>query len=775
MKTCDTPERLTLCPLKRICGWRSIPLLAGLTLAVLGAAAAIVGLSLYRQLSEPLAAEQYQRVNPSPALYDRNGRLLHTYLNEFDHWSYPVELGSVSRRLIDATLSAEDKRFRDHAGVDPWAVGRATLQNLWNRRLVSGASTLTMQVVKLNDGPVLGFRDKAVQALTAMRLERKLDKDAILTAYLNNAPYGMNLLGCEAAARRYFGKSARDLSLAEAALLAGLPKAPGDLMPLREPARAMARRNHVLARMRADGRIDEYEYRRAVAEPLGVKWRAFPMLAPHVAMELRERAEQAGSLQVTLDGRLQRLAKAHLKQQVGRFRGVSNGAVVVLDPWTGDVLARVGSQDFFDTPGGGQVDLTRAPRSPGSALKPFTYALAMEEHRLYPSEALLDETLDFGVYRPANFDGRFRGVTTAAGALSMSLNIPAVTVLNRVGYEALYDVLQEMDFTTLTQAPGHYGLGLTLGSSEVRLLELTGAYGALAAQGQYRKPRILTDESRPEAVRVFSPGIAAATEDMLRQPVPAEALPAQLVRARGGGELAWKTGTSSGLRDAWAFVFGRGYVVGVWMGNNDGSPAQALVGARAALPLAASIYRQLPARETPDAASRQELMRTVTVCARSGMPATPWCGVTRQVEIPRELYELRRCGVHYPRSAVTAAVGERWPGDARAWDLADVRGASRSAAGERTRSLEIKTPADQAEYVLTGEKDADRLRLRSSLEGAVPVHWYLNGKYLGRSTRDESVRLGLEPGEHRLTAMTDEGTTKTVTFSVVRPKRGPLL
>ena len=751
---------------------------AALAVAAICALGLLLGLAFHGAVSEPLNPEPYMRSDASPALYDRRGELLYAYLNDIDHWSYPVDLEDVSPHLIEATLAAEDQRFREHAGVDPWAVLRAAAQNIWHRRLVSGASTLTMQVVKLNDGPVLGFRDKAVQALKAMRLERALDKEAILTAYLNNAPYGMNLLGCEAASRRYFGKPARGLSLAEAALLAGLPKAPGDLMPLNEPERAMARRNHVLARMLADGRIDETSYRAAVAEPLGVKWHDFPRSAPHVAMHLRDEAERRGDARLTIDARTQRLAETHLKQHVAGYRGVTNGAVVILDPWTGDVLARLGSQDFFDTPGGGQVDLTRAPRSPGSALKPFTYALAMEEHRLYPSEALLDESLDFGVYRPANFDGRFRGITTAASALRMSLNIPAVSVLNRVGYGALYGLLQDLDFTTLTQPAGHYGLGLTLGSSEVRLLELTGAYGALAAQGRYHKPRMLMDEPRAEAKAVFSPGVAAAIEEMLRQPIPAEALPAQLIRTRGGGELAWKTGTSSGLRDAWAFVYGRGYVVGVWMGNNDGSPAQRLVGAQAALPLAAALFRELPARETPRAAPRRELMRAVTVCSRSGMPATPWCGVTQRVEMPRELYELRRCGVHYPRAAApqtAAAVGERWPGGARTWDLAEIRSARGAPDSGRSRTLEIKAPADEAEYVLTGEEDADRIRLRSSLDRHTPIHWYLNGKYLGRSAGDEPLHLDLDTGEHRLTAMTDDGTAKTIAFSVVRPDRGPLL
>ncbi|MFP4172821.1 MAG: penicillin-binding protein 1C [Candidatus Hydrogenedentota bacterium] len=736
-----------------------------------------VGFVVHQALQEPLDLSSYLEREPSPRLTDRDGETLFAYLNEAGHWTFPVTLDEVSPHLVAATLAAEDQRFFQHPGVDPIAVLRAAAQNLWHRRIVSGASTLTMQAVKLKEASPRTYRGKAEQAVTALRLEQAMAKEDILELYLNHAPYGMNLLGVEAAARRYFGQPARELSIAQAALLAGLPKAPGDLNPFEAPGRAMARRNYVLRRMSANGHISEAQYRRALQEPLGVQWHEFPRLAPHTAMWFRKQAAGAGVVQLTLDAGLQRDAEERLRRHVDRFEGrVGNGALVALDAATGDMLARAGSRGFFDTPGGGEVDVTRAPRSPGSALKPFTYGLAMKRDQLYPTEALLDETLDFGVYRPANFDGRFRGVVTATDALRHSLNVPAVAVLNRVGYESVYQLFKELDLTTLTGHAAHYGLGLTLGSAEVRLDELTGAYGMLANNGVYVKPGMLKDRERAAGREVFPPGVAASVRGMLRQPLPRDHLPAHLVRVRQTPRMAWKTGTSSGLRDAWAFAYDERYVVGVWMGHNDGSPSGALVGANAALPLAAEMFQVVtanePKAETPP---REELLRTVSVCARSGLPATAWCPRTVAAEIPREQYVLRRCGVHYPtRSAETqeaAGAGERWPGAARNWDLARIAEARQDRSEPRRRSLEIIAPAHQGQYVLTGEEQGDQLRLRSSLDGETEVHWYLNGRYLGKTADGNEVMLELDPGDHEVTCMTPSGATRTAEFTVERPER----
>ncbi|MCC6143007.1 MAG: transglycosylase domain-containing protein, partial [Candidatus Hydrogenedentes bacterium] len=451
----------------RLRRWLALALLIG------GTAAGGLGVWLFLQ---PFDLAPYTAVDASPVLLDRSGRLLYPYLNEEDQWRFPVALDKMSRRLVEATIAAEDQRFYRHHGVDTVAMIRAVMQNVRAAGVRSGASTLTMQVVKLSEGDRGGIGGKLRQAWQALRLERRLSKPEILQAYLNGAPYGQNLVGAEAAARRYFGKPAAELTLPEAALLAALPKAPTGLEPIRNPGRALARRNYVLGRMCAEGFISSEERDRAMAMDLAAGWHEFPRLAPHLAMALEKEARAAGEVRLTLDDKLQARVEAYLPEALRRFNGeVTNAAVIIIDTATGAVLARVASADFYSADAG-QVDLCLAPRSPGSTLKPFTYALAFDQQVLYTSEMLLDDTADYGRYNPENFDGEYHGLVSAEKALRASLNVPAVTVLDRYGTPALHGFLRQAGLTTILAGPDYYGLGLTLGNCEVRLEELAAAY-----------------------------------------------------------------------------------------------------------------------------------------------------------------------------------------------------------------------------------------------------------------------------------------------------------
>ncbi len=331
-------------------------------------------------LAWPLETRPFLEADASPEMLDQSGRLLYAFLNGQQQWCFERSLSQIHPRLLQATIAAEDQRFERHLGVDPLAVSRAFWQNLRWRRVASGASTLTMQIVKLGGVESSSIPGKIAQMAQAIRLERRASKNEILQAYLNRAPYGLNLVGCEAAARRYFGKPALELTLHEAALLAALPKSPGGLMPLRYPDRALRRRNYVLDRMLAEKFISPSEHTEATRAPLGVRFHAFPNLAPHLALRLRPAIEAQRRLITTLDWttqqRAERLLNRHLRQYSGE---IDNGAVLIADPATCQILARVGSGNFFsaDTRGA-QFDATRALRSPGSTLKPFTYALALK-------------------------------------------------------------------------------------------------------------------------------------------------------------------------------------------------------------------------------------------------------------------------------------------------------------------------------------------------------------------------------------------------------------
>ncbi|MCC6697478.1 MAG: penicillin-binding protein 1C [Candidatus Hydrogenedentes bacterium] len=739
---------------------------------VLAALCAMPVLALASLLLWPMDPAPFMSVDASGELFDRNGRLLYAFLNDEEQWLFPRELDAISPYLVKATIATEDQRFRSHHGVDTVAVGRAVLQNVRGLGVRSGASTLTMQVVKQNGPPSRTIAGKAWQAIQALRLERHATKDEILRTYLNTAPYGLNLVGCEAAARRYFGKPAKELTLSEAALLAGLPKSPGGLMPLKNPENALARRNYVLARMRDEGLIDAGDCERASGQPLDVEWHAFPQSAPHLAMRIRGRIEAEQHVTTTLDLDVQALAERAMTDALKTFDNqITNAAMIVVDVPTASVLARAGSADFFRTPGGGQVDATRAARSPGSALKPFTYALAIEQDLLYSSEMLLDDSLDYGLYNPENYDGKYRGLVSASYALQRSLNVPAVMVLNRIGTTPLYEFLHGIGLTTLTRSADYYGLGLTLGNCEVRLDQMASAYCMLANLGEHRALREVAGEASAPARPVLSRDTCLDVYRMLEQPLPSE-FHRDIVQAVGyTPRVCWKTGTSTGLHDAWTFIFNSQYVVAVWLGNNDGKASSLLVGSRAALPLAARVFRSLPpqpGRVWPDVKGG---LREVTVCAASGLPVSKWCKRSTTALLPTGQYLNRTCDVHYPRTDGSEKTFERWPAGAKGWDLARVESPrTPNTGGESSaKGLRILAPSNQADFVLTREANADRLKLRASVDASSILHWYLDERFLGSSEPGKELFLDLSEGRHTLTCMTPAGELDTVQFSVSQP------
>lgn len=710
------------------------------------------------------------RYAPSGEIFDHNGALLAAFLAPDHQWRFPRTLQQLGPRIAQATIAAEDQRFHRHHGVDPLAVLRAVRQNLREQRVVSGASTITMQVAKRAGASATPLQ-KAWQAIAAIRLERIVSKDEILAAYLNTAPYGLNLSGAEAAARRYFGKPANELTLPEAALLAALPKAPTTLAPLRHPEAARRRRDYVLARMRDEGFITPAQCDEARATPLAAAWRPFPQLAPHLARQYRLDSLRNAPVRLTLDRAIQetaeRLVANALKRHGGQF---GNIALMVADVPGGAILARVGSGGFYTVPGG-QVDACRSPRSPGSALKPFTYALAIENNLLYSTEMLLDDTLDYGLYQANNFDGVYTGLVTAGYALTHSLNVPAVTVLNRVGLDPIHTFLRAAGLTTLTRDPIYYGLGLTLGSCEVRLEEMMAAYTMLAGLGQYRPLRDRQDQPPAPPLTLLARGTCLKLYEMLDRSLP-EQFDDDLIKVAHTPRTCWKTGTSSGHRDAWAFVFNAGYVVGVWMGNNDNSPSEALVGIRTALPLAARMFRALPALNTPDWPAPNDDITPAVICTVSGLPASTWCKKTATVQLPRTQLRNRICDVHYPAPAGSPApIAERWPGNARTWDLAHITHAAALGQSGPTRreALRIIEPSEGAEFVLTGETGGDRIRLRSSLDEQAAVAWYLDDHFLGKSQPGTPVFLDLEQGPHTLACMSDAGAVDNITFTAISP------
>lgn len=559
-----------------------------LGLAVLAVVLPLLCISVFAIASWllPFPIQRLDRWPVSPRVTDRTGREILAITGHDEQWRFPVPLEQISPWLIQATIAVEDERFYSHRGVDPLALGRASWQNLSSARIVSGASTLTMQVCRMMDNRPRTWTAKLAEAFRSVQLERIRDKRWILETYLNVAPYGRNLRGVQAAAWTWFGKPAAELSLGEAALLAGLPQSPSRYRPDRFPDRAVARRQTVLRRMLELGMIDETQRQRAGEEPVAIPYRRKPVEATQAGwLALRNRP--AGG-QTTIDPHIQadveRLIAVHLHDLPEH----ADVAVVVIDIASGQILSLVGSARPADDPIAGQVNGAIARRSPGSALKPFIYATAFAAGRLAPESVVYDLPIDRDGWSPANFDRTFRGELTAGEALRRSLNVPAILIAEGTGMAQCIGLTEAAGVNLPRSALARSGLSIVVGGTEVRLLDLTNAYATLGRGGTWQAPCLFLDDPIQRHT-VLQANICAALDDILstsqRRPSGMEQLAPQDVPW-----FMWKTGTSSGRRDAWAVGHNHRVAIGVWVGRFSGLGDAALTGARAAEPLLARLF-----------------------------------------------------------------------------------------------------------------------------------------------------------------------------------------
>ncbi len=537
----------------------------------------------------PLPTSLTDNPSASPVLLDRHGKPLHhLVLPDFTR-STPVALDQVPADLVACTLAAEDKRFRSHGGIDLLATARAAKDAVLHRRSVSGASTITQQLVKLSSPAApRNLRTKLRESLLARHLEMKWSKDQILTAYFNRLPYGNHRSGPAEAARFYFQKPLAELSLGESALLAGLPQAPSRLDPLKHPTRALTRRGIVLDRLATT--YDASRISAARAEPLNLRPLPEKPLAPWLPSTFDVQRSMF-DVRCSLDASLQQDIETIVREELDKLStsNLKHAAVVVLDNNTREILALVSSGDWRD-PNGGQINGALVPRSPGSALKPFTWLLAFEKGGLHPGSIVADIPTRFrtkeGLDAPENYDRTFRGPVTVREALACSLNVPAMRALNDLGGpRPLHQFLLELGLDTIGADPAPYGLGLTLGNAPVRLLDLTNAYATLAEGGIHRAPTLSLDSTFDVQRSMFDVRSAFLISEILADPVAR----APSFGRRGPLELpfrcAAKTGTSSDFRDNWCLGFTGKFTVGVWAGNFDNSPMKGLSGVAGAGPI----------------------------------------------------------------------------------------------------------------------------------------------------------------------------------------------
>jgi len=524
----------------------------------------------------------------STVVLDREGKLLRPFVTGDGRWKLPVGSDDVDPRYLAMLKAFEDKRFDDHAGIDPLGVLRAAGQMLGHGRVVSGGSTLTMQVARLLEPrQERSLSAKLRQAVRAIELERRFDKTQILDLYLTLAPFGGNLEGARAASFAYFGKEPKRLSTAEAALLVALPQSPEMRRPDRFPEAARKARERVLARIEAAGLATVDEVAAAREEPLPTARRPFPHLAPHVAEQAVDAAPGERSHRLTIDARWQ----ASLEQLVReRALGLGPGlsiAILVADNATGEIRASVGGVDYFDVARAGSLDLTQALRSPGSALKPFIYALAFDNGLAHPETMLEDRPTRYGLYVPENFDLGFQGMVSARKALQLSLNLPAVELLSALGPQRFLSRLKDAGAAiALPKESGAPGLAIGLGGLGITLSDLTRLYVGLARGGEVVPLRVKPASGVAEPpLRLVEPVAAWYVADtLLGAPPPLNAPP---------GRIAYKTGTSYGYRDAWAVGFDRTHTIGVWVGRPDNGAVPGLVGRVAAAPILFDAFARL--------------------------------------------------------------------------------------------------------------------------------------------------------------------------------------
>ncbi|QET67478.1 peptidoglycan glycosyltransferase PbpC [Citrobacter werkmanii] len=731
-------------------------------------------------------------VDPARVVVAHDGTPLWRFADADGIWRYPVTIDEVSPRYLQALINYEDRWFWKHPGVNPFSVLRAAWQDLSSGRVVSGGSTLTMQVARLLDPHPRTFGGKFRQLWRALQLEWHLSKRDILTLYLNRAPFGGTLQGVGAASWAYLGKSPAQLSYSDAALLAVLPQAPSRLRPDRWPERAEAARNKVLERMAIQGIWSAKQVQESREEPVWLAPRQMPQLAPLFSRMMLGKS-RSDKIVTTLDAGLQRQLEELAQNWKGRLPARSSLAMIVVDHTDMSVRGWVGSVDMNDDSRFGHVDMVNAIRSPGSVLKPFIYGLALDDGLIHPASLLQDVPRRTGDYRPGNFDSGFHGPVSMSEALVRSLNLPAVQVLEAYGPKRFAASLRNVGLPLYLPAGAAPNLSLILGGAGARLDDMAAAYSAFARHGKAGKLRL-----QPADPLLERPLMSAGAAWIIRRIMADEAQPLPDNALSRVVPLAWKTGTSYGYRDAWAIGINARYVIGIWTGRPDGTPVVGQFGFASAVPVLNQVNNLLLSRGTnqpedprPESVSRgvvcwpggQSLAAGDSNCRRrlatwlldGSQPPTlllPEQEGVNGIRFPVWLDgEGKRVAADCPQAREQTLIV--WPLPLEPWLPESERRGARLPPVSATCPPLGQDPGLRLQ--LTGLRDGAIVkRLPGSPEASLPVQtsggtgdrwWFLNGQRLDERGRHLTLRLTVK-GDYQLLVMDDAGQVATVRFSV---------
>ena len=691
----------------------------------------------------------------STVVADRGGELLGGRISEDGQWRFPP-CDTVPEKYAAALIQFEDRTFRYHFGISPKAICRALVQNIKKGRTSSGASTITMQVIRLSRRRERTVWQKIIEMFLATRLEMRCSKDEILAMYASHAPFGGNVVGLSAAAWRYLGRDPDDLSWAEAATFAILPNAPSSINLGQNRKRLLEKRNRLLLRLKERGYMDDYAYEAAIEEPLIGEVHPLPSYCPHLvdAYNVEARGEMVRTgIDLPLQQRLEAMLK-HWREELSE-NGVNDLSAIIADVKSGETIAYCGNADIDAEREGRWVDIARSPRSTGSILKPLLYCAALQEGVILPQSLLPDVPTNFGGFSPKNFDLTYDGAVPADEALARSLNIPNVWLLKQFGTARFVTLLKEMGISTLSRKPEEYGLSLILGGSEACLKEVVAVYASLA--GYYQGIGEAPVKSRTALWYTFEAMAEIGRPDQM-----------DWKRVSSLRKVAWKTGTSYGSRDAWAIGVTPDYVVGVWAGNAEGHTAPDLTGALTAGPVMFDLFNLLPATgwfEDPDDAVDME------VCPESGYLAGRDCPHKVTMPLPRAAAEGKVCPWHREvrkeKWFVLPPLMEKYylvkhqeyrPLPKNATEVAD----SEVLHFVYPTDGIILSPARQ----MDGSAPGIRCEVVHSRSDAV-VYWHLDNEYLGETADLHDMLIDIPPGIHRLLVVDDEGNKDGITVKIL--------
>ena len=728
----------------------------------------------------------------STVVTDRNEELLGARIASDGQWRFPPR-NTTPEKIKECLITFEDKHFYHHWGVNPFAIGRAFYQNVKNKRIVSGGSTLTMQTIRLARNESRTFREKLIEMIWATRLEFRASKEEILSMYISHAPFGGNVVGLDAAAWRYFGHSADDLSWAESAMLAVLPNAPAMIHLSKGRKTLLDKRNRLLKQLLEKKTIDSSTYELAISEPLPDEPHPLPQIAPYLVSRFYQERNGEYS-RSTINKGIQTQIEDLAERWSNEFRrsDIRNLAILVIDIPSNQVVAYCGNVHFDQKQGGNQVDVIQAPRSTGSILKPFLYYAMLQEGSLLPDMLLPDVPVNINGFTPQNFSMQFEGAVPASEALARSLNIPAVTMLQRYGVPKFHSFLQQIGLKTINRSSSHYGLSLILGGAEATLWDVTNAY-AMMGRSLLQLPQmscsLLLPTSRiTESTDPFQPGAVWQTFDALKEVNRPEEIDWKSIPSMQ--TIAWKTGTSYGFRDAWAVGVTPRYAVGVWVGNATGEGKPGLVGAQTAGPVLFDIFNLLPSSSwfTRPAGIFVE----AEVCRKSGHLKGRFCDETDTLLVLPAGLRTEACPYHhlvtlsanesqriYENCANTEpTLRKSWFTLPPVWEWYYKQHHPeykplppfKAGCGEDTfQPMQFIYPPMNARIKLPKQLDGSKGFLTVELAHNNPnatVFWHLDETYQAQTQDFHKISLQPAAGKHSLTAVDGEGNTISTTFFV---------